>query len=118
MRLKSDIYETEQNNILKKLLREIGLQPDRLSIERSELESEIIKDKIRGMIDEIWKYYRTSGWNSCKYGKNRELNIIKNVCKYHNIKIYKVEKKKKEGSQIKSYKVYDFNIDEKLKSEL
>jgi hypothetical protein len=115
---KDDIYEMEQKEILIKLLKEIGLTPYKLSIERSELEKEIIKDKIRGMKDEIWKYYKTSGWNSCKYGKNPELNIIKNICKHHNIKIYKVEKKKKEGDKLKGYKIYDFNINDKIKEEL
>ena len=38
-----------------------------------------IREKIKRMKNEIWKYYKTSNWNSCKYGKDQELNIIKNV---------------------------------------
>ena len=94
------------------------MNKERISINRSELEDEEIREKIKRMKDEIWKYYKTSNWNSCKYGKDQELNIIKNVCKYHNIKIYKIEKRKSDGEKLRSYKIYEFNISEKILNEL
>ncbi len=115
---KDELYENEQKEILIKLLRVIGLSNDNISIERSHLESDIVKDKIREMKEEIWKYYKTTSWNSCKYGKNPELNIIKNICKHHKIKIYKIEKRKFDGEKLRSYKIYDFNLSDKIRDEL
>jgi len=115
---KEDKYVEEREWMLIKVLKEIGISKERTKIERGELEGDEIRGKIKGMKEEIWKYYKTSGWNSCKYGKCQELNIIKNICKYHDITIYKVEKKRKEGDKIRSYKVYDFNINAEIKEKL
>lgn len=115
---KADKYMVERECMLIRVLKEIGLRDDRTIIERCELEGEEISGKINGLRDEIWKYYNTSGWNSCKYGKSQELNIIKNICKYHGITIYKIEKKRREGDKIRSYKVYDFNINDEIKGKL
>lgn len=115
---KDERYVEEREWMLIRVLKEIGISNERTIIERSELEGEEIRGKIKEMKEEIWKYYKTSGWNSCKYGKCQELNIIKNICKYHGITIYKIEKKRKEGDKIKSYKVYDFNIKEEIKDKL
>ena len=111
-------YVEEREGMLIKVLKEIGISKERTIIGREELEGEEIRSKINEMKGDIWKYYKTSGWNSCKYGKSQELNIIKNICKYHGITIYKIEKKRREGEKIKSYKVYDFNIKEEIKEKL
>ncbi len=115
---KGDKYMEEREEMLIRVLKAIGLNKERTIIERSELEGEEIVNKIRELREEIWKYYITSGWNSCKYGKCQELNIIKNICKYHGITIYKIEKKRKEGDKVKSYKVYDFNLKDEIRDKL
>jgi hypothetical protein len=115
---KEDKFVEEREGMLIKVLKAIGINKGRTIIERSELEREEIRSKMNEMKEEIWRYYRTSSWNSCKYGKCQELNIIKNICKYHGITIYKVEKKRKDGDKIRSYKVYDFNINEEIKERL
>lgn len=115
---KADKYMREREDMLIRVLKAIGLSNDRRIIERSELEGADIRGKINELRDEIWKYYNTSGWNSCKYGKSQELNIIKNICKYHGITIYKIEKKRRDGEKIRSYKVYDFNINDEIRAKL
>lgn len=115
---KDNLYVVQQREILLKMLKEIGISKGRVIIKRDDLNSEETRNKIKLMKDEIWRYYKTNSWNSCRYGKDLELNIIKNVCKYHNIKIYKLEKKRNDGDKIKSYKVYEFNIEDELLSEL
>ena len=115
---KGDKYMEDREEMLIRVLKAIGLNKERTIIERSELEGEEIVNKIRELREEIWKYYITSGWNSCKYGKCQELNIIKNICKYHGITIYKIEKKRKEGDKVKSYKVYDFNLKDEIRDKL
>lgn len=115
---KDDLYLSEQKCILLKLLFEIGVSRSNLSVSRDYLMSDDVVSKVRVMRDDIWKYYKTGGWNSCKYGKNCELNIIKNICKHHGIKIYKIEKKRLDGLTIRSYKIYDFNITGDLLEEL
>lgn len=115
---KDERYVKERDDMLIRVLKAIGVNKGRTIIERSELEGDEIVSEIRGLRDEIWKYYKTSGWNSCKYGKCQELNIIKNICKYHGITIYKVEKKRVDGDKIRSYKVYDFNINDEIRAKL
>ena len=115
---KEERYVKERDDMLIRVLKAIGLSNDRRIIERCELDGEEIRSKINGLRCEIWEYYRTSGWNSCKYGKCQELNIIKNICKYHGITIYKIEKKRVDGERIRSYKVYDFNINDEIRDKL
>lgn len=54
--------------MLIRVLKEIGISNERTIIERGESEWEEIRGKIKEMKEEIQKYYKTSGWNSCKYG--------------------------------------------------
>ena len=72
----------------------IRLRNENKIIRRAELESSEFNEKISKIHEDIKKYYKTSSWNSTKYGTNREINILKNMCKYNNIIIDKIQKKK------------------------
>ena len=66
---KDERYVEEREWMLIRVLKEIGISKERTIIERGESEGEEIRGKIKEMKEEIQKYYKTSGWNSCKYGK-------------------------------------------------
>ena len=62
------------------------------------------------------KYYKISSWNSYKYGINKHINLLKNICKYNDIIIDKMQKTKKDNNNTEKkyihYVVYRFNIPE------
>jgi ribosomal protein L13E len=66
---KDDKYKKEQEEILIKIIRKIGISKDKRRFNREELERETIKDYINEMLDEIKRYYKMSNWRSIKNGK-------------------------------------------------
>lgn len=114
MKKKSELYKGEQEEILKRILNLIGVSRENDRKSRDELELEEIKESIRGMRDEIIKYYTTSRWKTFYREENQELNMIKNIMKEHGIEIYKLEKKKTNDGKVERRRLYIFNIPHNL----
>jgi hypothetical protein len=112
MKKKSELYKENQNEILRKIIKIIGITTDNNRKNRDELETEEIKESIRELTDDIIKYYSTSKWKTFIREYNQELNVIKNIMKEHGIEIYKLERKRQRESDGKyeSYRLYIFNI--------
>jgi hypothetical protein len=111
---KDDKYKKEQEEILIKIIRKIGISKDKRRFNREELERETIKDYINEMLDEIKRYYKMSNWRSIKTWKEVELNLITNILKYNGIDTIKVDRKRKEGDKYKHYREYIFDIKDEI----
>ena len=112
---KDELYKEEQKNIMKIVLDYIGINKDNKQINRDDLEKDEFKNKINEIMPEIKKYYKTSTWNSVKYGENKEINTLKTICKYNEIIIDKLQKTKKIDNIEKKYAhyvIYKFYIPE------
>lgn len=114
MKKKSELYEFEQKEILKKILNVIGVNRENNRKSRDELECDEIKDHMREMRDDIIKYYTTSRWKTFYREDNQELNMIKNIMKEHGIEIYKLEKKRSNDGKVERRRLYIFNIPNNL----
>ena len=91
---KDKIYKDEQKIILNEILTDIGVYENKMTLSRDELETEEFKEKMNNKYDEIKKYYKISCWNSVKNGVEKELNLLKNICRHNGIIIYKIQRKK------------------------
>jgi hypothetical protein len=113
---KNNLYREEQIEIMKKILEHIGINKDNNIFNREDLEKDDFKNKIDELIPEIKKYYKIASWNSYKYGINKHINLLKNICKYNDIIIDKMQKTKKDNNNTEKkyihYVVYRFNIPE------
>jgi hypothetical protein len=109
---KDDLYKDQQKQLLLKILEDIGITNENKIIRRIELESDEFNEKINRIYEDIKKYYKTSSWNSTKYGTNREMNILKNMCKYHSIVIDKIQKKRNVDGKYVNDVHYKFDIPE------
>lgn len=110
MKKKSELYKENQEDILRRILKVIGVDRENDRKSRDELEGEEIKESIREMREEIIKYYTTSRWKTLYREENQELNMIKNIMKEHGIEIYKLERKKSNEGKIERKRLYIFNI--------
>jgi hypothetical protein len=115
---KDEKYSKEQEEILLKMLRKIGISKEKRRFNREELERECIKEGINEMIEEIKKYYKMSNWRSIKTWKEVELNLITNVLKYNGIETIKVDRKRKEGDKYKHYREYIFDINDEILNKI
>ena len=112
--LKDEKYKSDQKEILKRILNEVGIRREKLIISREELETEGFKEIINKNYDEIKIYYKTSNWSSVKTGMEKELNILKNICRYNGIIIDKIQRKKTVEEKRINHVLYKFNIPEEL----
>lgn len=115
---KDELYEREQEDILLYLLREIGINKSNFSIDRRDIESEKTKDIIRSKKEDIKKFYYVNNWNSTKTGKNLELNTLRYICRYNNIKIIGKEKKVTINGQRISLRIYFFEIPDEILNKI
>jgi len=111
-------YSKEQNEILMKIIKKIGITKDKKRFKKEELETEEIKNGIKEMLEEIKKYYKMSNWRSIKTWKEQELNLITNILKYNGIETIKVDRKRKEGDGYKHYREYIFDIKEEILNKM
>lgn len=115
MRISKDHkYKSEQKEILNKILNEIGIKKENLIISREELETEGFKEIMNKNYEKIKIYYKTTNWNSVKTGLEKELNILKNICRYNGIIIDKIQRKKTVEEKRINHVLYKFNIPEEL----
>jgi len=115
MRISKDIkYKCEQKEILNKILNEIGIMKDKLIISRNELETDKFKEIMNNNYEKIRIYYKITNWNSVKRGMEKELNILKNICRYNGIIIDKIQRKKTVEDKRINHVLYKFNIPEEL----
>ncbi len=115
---KTEIYKNEQDRIIKEILKLIGITYCNKRINRDELLKEEIICKIENMEDEIKKYYSVSRFRAYKEGKDKYLNLIKNLCKEKGIEILKLQGKRyinNEDKKRETYVIYQFEIPEYLK---
>lgn len=103
-------YKLEQIEILKKVFVEIGINNDNLIISREYLETEDFKKIMNLNYENIQKYYKTTRWNSVKTGLEKELNILKNMCRHNKIIIDKIQRKKIIEDKRVNYVLYKFDI--------
>ena len=116
MRISKDKkYKSEQKEILKEILNEIGIKREKLVISREELETEGFKEIMNKNYEKIKIYYKIRNWNSVKTGLEKELNILKNLCRYNGIIIDKIQRKKRVEEKRINHVLYKFNIPEELK---
>lgn len=117
-RKKTEMYKEEQEKIIKEILKIIGVTWEERRINREELLKEEINEKIDKMEEEIKKYYSISRYRAYREGKDKKLNLIKNLCKENGIEILKLQGKryKKENEKEReTYVIYQFEIPEYLK---
>jgi hypothetical protein len=115
MRISKDQkYKSEQKEILNKILNEIGIKKENLIISREELETEEFKEIMNRNYEKIKIYYKITNWNSVKTGMEKELNILKNICRYNGIIIDKIQRKKTVEEKRINHVLYKFNIPEEL----
>jgi hypothetical protein len=118
MRNKSELYKKEQEEILKKILKIIGINNEKIRINREELLKEEIENELKEMEEEIKKYYSVSKFKSYINGDEKYLNLIKNICKEKEINILKLQGKRyknKEEKTRETYVIYQFELNEKIK---
>ena len=115
---KEDLYENESVEILIKVLKLIGITRDRKRLMREELDTELIKDSINNMLEEIKKYYKISRWRSINTWKDKELNLITNILKYHGIEVIKTDRKRKIEDKYVHYREYIFDISEEILNKI
>jgi len=115
---KDEKYKKEQVEILKEILKEIGIREEKITISREELETEEFKGYMNEKYEEIKKYYKTTSWISVKKGLEKELNILKNICRYNGIIIDKIQRKKTKDDKRINHVIYKFDIPEDKKELL
>ncbi len=121
MRKKSLLYKNEQIDILKKILKIIGINEDNKKINRDELLKDEIEYELKKLEEDIKKYYSISKFRSYIEGKEKYLNLIKNICKENNILILKLQGKRyidKVEKIRETYVIYQFEINEDIKNLL
>lgn len=97
MRKKSELYKKEQDEILKKILKIICINNEKIRINREEIENEL-----KEMEEEIQKYYSVSKFKSYINGEEKYLNLIKNICKEKEINILKLQGKRYKNKEEKT----------------
>lgn len=121
MRSKDIIYKNEQEELLIKVLRIIGIKGGNKRINREDLLGENIIEGIKEIEGEIRKYYRISKFRSYSDGKERYLNLIRNLCKHSGIEILKLQGKRYEGDDKKerrTYVIYHFLINKEMNDRI
>lgn len=116
-RTKEEIYEKDREEILIKILREIDVKENVL-IKKENIER--IYKKIEDMNEEIRRVYNISKWRASKYGKNKEMNIIRSICKINKIEILGIDKKilNEEENKYKNSRYYKFEIPENIMEKI
>lgn len=108
---KDEMYKSEQINVLIQILKKIGITQQNSSINKDVIENEETKDFIRKKKYEIKYFYYFSNWTAVISTKNSELNILRFICRYHNIKInIFVNQKNKNGIA----RIYNFEIPDEI----
>jgi hypothetical protein len=116
---KEVLYVKERDEIMLKILNIINITKNNNKIKKEDLEKDEVRIGIRNLIDDIKKYYKTSNWRSMKTWKDKEINLINNVLKEHDIDILKIDKKRKcEDNKYHNYREYIFNINDELKKRI
>jgi hypothetical protein len=117
MRKKSLLYKNEQKEILNKILKIIGINGNNIKVNREDLLKKDTEEEIKKLEDDIKKYYSISKFRSYIEGKDKYLNLIKNICKENNIEILKLQGKRyidKIEKKRETYVIYQFEIKEFL----
>jgi hypothetical protein len=123
MKFKDILYKKEQEDILIKILKIIGINADNNKINRDILFDENIIQKIKDIEKDIRHYYCISKFRSYTEGKDIYINLIKNICKHNGIEILKLQGKRYETEEKKrkTYVIYNFvinnELNEKIKAE-
>lgn len=107
---KDFLYKNEQVNLLVKILDEIGINNNNLSITRDNFETDNFKIIIQKYESLIREYYTTRKWTSIRREGEIELNLFKNICRNNNIIIDKIQRKKKENDKLINVVLYKFSI--------
>ena len=116
---KKELYDKEREMIMLKILKIINIDKTNRKIRKEEIDKEEVRIEIRGMMEEIKRYYKTSNWRSIKTWKDQEINLINNIMKEHEIEILKIDKKRKcEDNKYHNYREYIFNIKEDILNKL
>jgi hypothetical protein len=108
---KNELYKNEQINVLIQILKKIGLTKNNLSINKDDIENEENKDFIRNKKFEIKYFYYFSNWTAVISTKNFELNLLRYICRYHNIKISIFVNQKSKNEIIR---LYNFEIPDEI----
>jgi hypothetical protein len=124
MRPKDILFKTEQEKILIKILKIIGLNGTNNKINREDLLRQEIIEKIKEIEEDIRHYYCISKFRSYSEGKDKYLNLIRNICKHNGLEILKLQGKRYETEEKikrKTYVIYHFiinnDLNEKMKEE-
>ena len=116
---KDELYKKEQEYLLIELLKKLGINKNNLLIQKNIIESEENKEFIRNLKEEIKKVYCVNNWNSTKTGQNIELNILRYMCRYNNIKINIFVNQKNLGkNQYEVTRIYNFEMPEEILNRL
>lgn len=116
---KDDLYKQEQEELLIQILKKIGINRDNLSIDKKHIENDENKEFIRNKKYEIKNFYCVNNWNSTKTGQNIELNTLRYMCRYNNIKINIIVKQIKEDKDRYFIKrIYNFLIPDEILNKL
>ena len=116
---KDELYKQEQEELLIQILKKIGINRDNLSIDKKHIENDENKEFIRNKKYEIKNFYCVNNWNSTKTGQNIELNTLRYMCRYNNIKINIIVKQIKEDKDRYFIKrIYNFLIPDEILNKL
>jgi hypothetical protein len=116
---KNDLYKKEQEDLLIQILQKIGINRNNLSIDKKHIENDENKEFIRNKKYEIKNFYCVNNWNSTKKGQNIELNTLRYMCRYNNIKINIIVKQIKEDKdRYLIQRIYNFLIPDEILNKL
>jgi hypothetical protein len=108
---KDEKYYHQQKDLMIKIFEFIGVNEDNRIIKREILETETYKEFIKSISDDIKKYYCISQWQRAfNNGVEKEVNILRNMCKYNNIIIDKIQKKKNINGKYINETIYKFDF--------
>ena len=115
---KTEMYKDEQEHIIKELLEIIGITETNKRVNREDMLKEGIICKIESMDEEINKYFSLSRFRAYRDGKDKYLNLMKNLFKEKGIEILKLQGKRYKDELKKereTYVIYQFEIPEYLR---
>ena len=116
---KDDLYKKEQEELLIQILKKIGINRNNLSVDKKHIENDENKEFIRNKKYEIKNFYCVNNWNSTKRGQNIELNTLRYMCRYNNIKINIIVKQIKEDKdRYFIQRIYNFLIPDEILNKL
>ena len=118
MRRKDILFKREQGELLIKVLRIIGLNGNNNKINRDDLLSDVVMGGIKEIEGDSRHYYSISKFRSYSDGKDRYLNLIRNICKHNGLEILKLQGKRYEDGSRKTYVIYHFVISDELNEKI